>query len=314
LTLTLLTVLTVIMALLAGYGVLTDLVLRDRSLLNRRVDEEFRKQQRDRLREALLIKKQMASEAAERPLRKAWNWFENLLAQTGLPVRAGQLLAIMGGVGILVGGLAIVVRPSVVLGMFAGAVGAAAPLVYVFWQRRNRLDQLLGQLPDALDLMARILRAGRSMAQAIQAVAEEFDLPIAAEFSHCHEQQNLGMAPVAALRELAQRSGVVEMKILVLTLLVQQETGGNIAELLEGLAAVVRDRLRLRQKVRALTGEGRMQANILLAMPILLFGFMLFFHPEYVQELLDRPKHLIGTVSSMGIGALIIRKIVNFEP
>ena len=140
--------------------------------------------------------------------------------------------------------------------------------VYVQLKRKARLEKLLSQLPDAFDLMARVIRAGQTMSQALQAVADEFDQPIAAEFAYCYEQQNLGLPPEVAFRDLARRTGLLEIKIFVLALLVQQQTGGNLAELLDKLADVVRERFRIRGKIKALTAEGRMQALVLLVLPL----------------------------------------------
>src|SRR5262249_57164429 len=123
-------------------------------------------------------------------------------------------------------------------------------------------------LPDAFDLMARVIRAGQTMSQAIQSVADEFDQPLAGEFAYCYEQQNLGLSPEVALRDLARRTGLVEVKIFVLAMLVQQQTGGNLAELLDKLSGVVRERFRVPGKIKALTAEGRMQATVLLVLPL----------------------------------------------
>jgi tight adherence protein B len=172
---------------------------------------------------------------------------------------------------------------------------------------------MMAQLPDAFDLMARVIRAGQTMSQALQAVADEFDPPIAAEFAYCYEQQNLGLSPEVALRDLARRTGLLEIRIFVLALLVQQQTGGNLAELLDRLAAVIRERARIRGKIRALTAEGRFQALVLLAMPPGLFLIILLLNRSYGQVLLEHANLLIGMLIAEGLGALWIRRIVNFD-
>jgi tight adherence protein B len=220
---------------------------------------------------------------------------------------------IMAGVGIGVGVLGGLLRQSLLVGAVAGVAGAAAPLVYVHFKRKARLAKMMSQLPDAFDLMARVIRAGQTMSQAMQAVAEEFAPPLAAEFAYCYEQQNLGLAPEVALRDLARRTGLLEIKIFVLALLVQQETGGNLAELLEKLAMVIRSRARLRGRINALTAEGRLQGLVLLAMPPVMFAIILFLNPSYGGVLIDQPWILVGAGLSEAIGALWIRKIVNFD-
>src|SRR5579862_7082617 len=115
--------------------------------------------------------------------------------------------------------------------------------------------------------MARVIRVGQTPARAMHAVAEEFERPIAAEFAYCYEQQNLGLPSSIVLRDLAHRNGVLELHIFVVAMLIQQQTGGSLAEMMENLATVVRDRIILRSKVKTLTAEGRMQALVLMALP-----------------------------------------------
>jgi tight adherence protein B len=161
--------------------------------------------------------------------------------------------------------------------------------------------------------MARVIRAGQTMSQAMQGVAEEFDQPISGEFAYCYEQQNLGLPPELALRDLARRTGLVEIKIFVLALVVQQQTGGNLAELLDKLSAVIRERFRIRGRIRALTAEGRLQAAILLVLPPAMLLFILIFNPRYGKILFEHPSLVIGMFVSELLGALWIRKIVNFD-
>src|SRR5262249_30341286 len=161
-------------------------------------------------------------------------------------------------------------------------------------------------------LMSRVIRAGQTMSQALQAVADEFDAPIAAEFSYCYEQQNLGLSPELALRDLARRTGVVEMKIFVLAMLVQQQTGGNLAEMLDKLATLVRERARMQGRIRALTAEGRFQAFVLLGLPPAMLLLLLVVNRNYIQTLFDYPGLLVGMFVADGLGALWIRRIINF--
>jgi len=161
--------------------------------------------------------------------------------------------------------------------------------------------------------MARVVRAGQTVSQAIQAVTDEFDAPVSAEFSYCYEQQNLGLSPEVAYRDLARRTGLLEIKIFVMAMIVQQQSGGNLADLLDRLSAVVRDRFRLRGKIKTLTAEGRMQAGVLLALPPAMLGAMMVLNRAYGQVLLDHPNLLIGAFVSEALGALWIRKIINFD-
>jgi len=204
-------------------------------------------------------------------------------------------------------------RQSPLTGLVVGAIGAAVPFLYVRRKQKARMYKLLTQLPDAFDLMARVIRGGQTMSQALQAVADEFDPPIAHECALCYEQQNLGMPPEIALRDLARRTTLLEVKIFVLAVVVQQQTGGNLAEMLEKLATVVRDRFRLHGKIKTLTAEGRMQAGVLLALPPGMFALILLLNRNYGQILLDNPGLLAGVFILELLGWLWIRKIVNFD-
>ncbi len=307
--------LAVALAVLGVYSVLTDLFLRDRSRLGRRVDEEFRKKQRDRAKRGGLFKN-LAQVAADvragedkpGPRRR----FETLVEQSGLETTPGRVFGIACGVAVFLGAATALLR-GLWLAPAVALVGFCLPIVYVAMKHRQRMDKLQAQLPEAFDLMARVIRAGQTMSQALQAVADDFDKPISAEFSYCYEQQNLGLPPESALRDLARRTGILEIKIFVLALLVQQQTGGNLAELLDKLATIMRDRFRIKGRIRVLTAEGRFQAIVLLAMPPLLLLALLLINPEYGRTLLEYPKLLLGMFGFETLGALWIRKIVNFD-
>jgi tight adherence protein B len=224
-----------------------------------------------------------------------------------------RLMSVTAAVALAAGGAAGLATRSLIVTAGAVAMAAPLPLFAVRLKRNLRQEKLRGQLPDAFDLMARVVRAGQTMSQAQQAVADEFEAPIAAEFALCFEQQNLGLAPEIALRDLARRAGLLEMKIFVTAMLVQQQTGGNLSELLEKLAAVVRERFKIQGKIRTLTAEGRIQGLVLLCLPAGLFLLMLMMNRDFAGVLLDYPYVLLGVGVSQGLGAIWIRKIVNFD-
>jgi tight adherence protein B len=312
----LLTFTAVLLAVAGAYSIVTDL-LRDQSRVSRRVDEEFRKRQRDRAQASALFKDlgtlpaDLWGENEDRPT--LGQRFEALIEQSGLDVPPRRVLTFIVAGGVALGALVGLLGQSLFYALPGAALGAAVPFLYVYFKRRARLNKLMAQLPDAFDLMARVIRAGQTMSQALQAIADEFDQPISAEFAFCYEQQNLGLSPELALRDLARRTGLLEVKIFVLAILVQQQTGGNLAELLDKLATVIRERSRVQGKIRALTAEGRFQAVILLALPPLLFLLMLFFNRNYGQVLLDRPGVLGSVCVAEFLGAVWIRRIVNFD-
>src|SRR5207245_7584827 len=139
-----------------------------------------------------------------------------------------RLVFLMVAIGLGVGALAGLLRQSILTGVVAGIIAGLAPYVYVSVRQKMRLQKLMNQLPDAFDLMARVIRAGQTMSQAMLAVADEFEKPVSAEFSLCYEQMNLGLPPEVAVRDLAQRTGVLGLKIFVLAAIVQLQTGGNL--------------------------------------------------------------------------------------
>jgi tight adherence protein B len=315
----LLTFLAVALAVGAAYSIASDLFLRDRTRVTKRVSNEFRSERRRRAKESPLFKNLGAAPpGGEGPGEERLNtrqWFDQLLEQSGLTITPQRLWLFMAGGGLLSAAVVCLIQPQffVAFAAAAAAVGASVPLLYVLIKRAGRQNKMMSQLPDAFDLMARVIRAGQTMSQALQAVGDEFDPPLAGEFAYCFEQQNLGLPPELALRDLARRTGLLEVKIFVLAVLVQQQTGGNLAELLDKLAVVIRERFKVRGKVRALTAEGRIQAAVLLALPPAMFLIILFLNRGYAQLLLDHPMLLVGILVCETLGALWIRKIVNFD-
>lgn len=312
-----LTAATAITGVIALYGLVTDLFLRDRSRVSDRVDEEILSKRKDRVAKSPLFKNlgQVARELGEgdedRPTRS--QRFTTMVEQSGMNVTPARVGAICGAVALGLGGLAFLVRGNPLDALPAAALGAAAPVWVVKRKRDARIEKLRSQLPEAFDLMARVVRAGQTLGQALLAVADEFPQPISTEFSFCYEQQNLGLAPEVTFRDLVRRTDIIELKIFVLAVLVQQQTGGNLAELLIKLAGVVRERYQIRGAIKTMTSEGRMQGWILAGLPPLMLGLMLTLNPKYAGVLLEHPKILGVTFGIELVGALWIRKIVNFD-
>jgi tight adherence protein B len=304
------------------YAVVSDFYIRNWSRVNERVDAEFRKRRDERQRTVPLFKNAEQrstdvlglAETATLDAGKAgpWQQFEAMVRQSGLNLSPSRFCLIALGAGLLLGAVGGILRGPL-FALMGISVGVAGPLLFVHAKRKARWQMFLEQLPDAFELMAQVLRAGHSVPQAMQAAAEEFEPPIAAEFNSCYEQQNLGLSPEVVLRDLARRTGLLEIKIFVMAMLIQRETGGNVAELLERLAAFVRDRLRIQGAIRSLTAEARLQALVLLVLPGLLFVILLVINRSYAQLLLDHVNVLIGMLISMAVGALWIRRIITID-
>lgn len=304
-----------VLLILGLVSVLSDLYQKDRVAVTRRLNEEFRSKKREEIRNSPLFRDlgRVSEEAVSDEAMTVRQRFRVMIDQSGVTVTPDRLIAIAAGVGLAAGSLAGLIRQNLGVAVLVGLVAGGIPIFYVFRKRKARLKKMLQQLPDVFDLMARVIRAGQTTEQAVQAVADEFAPPIAAEFAYCAEQQNLGLSPDIAFRDLARRTGLLEIKIFVLALLVQKQTGGNLAEIMDKLAGVVRERFRIGGKIAALTGEGRMQALVLLVLPFGIMGIMMLMSRPYADSLMKN-LWLIGVMLVMeGIGAVWARKVVNFD-
>lgn len=316
--LSLLTFVSILIVLVSVASLLSDIFLKDRARVNRRLDEEFHRGQKELIRNSSLFKdlhKLKASEIvgtadAKLTIRER---LERMLEQSGLTWTLQKLLIISAVSGIGLALIGLVIPRSLVVAAIAGIVGGSMPLLYVRAKCKSRLATLCSQLPEAYDLMARGLRAGQTISMTMQGVAEEFAQPIAGEFAYCYEQQNLGLATDVALRDLSRRTSLMEINVFVVAVVIQKQVGGNLAEILEKLAHLVRERSKMRGTIRTLTAEGRMQAGLLMALPPAMFLAMLIFNYSYAVVLLEYPFLMLSVLVSMGIGALWIRKIINFD-
>jgi tight adherence protein B len=195
-------------------------------------------------------------------------------------------------------------------------VAGCLPMSWVIWKRHQRLGKFERQLPEAMELLARSLRAGHSVADGIRLIGEEMTLPISSEFSRCYEQQNLGKPLNDSLEEMADRIPNLDVRFFATSIILQRQTGGDMAEILEKIGRLIRQRLEIRGQIKALTGEGRLSAVMLLGMPIVLAIYMYIRDPEYLRPLAEHPlgqKMVIVAGVLQVVGALVIKKIVNIK-
>jgi tight adherence protein B len=199
---------------------------------------------------------------------------------------------------------------------FSALVMFLLPLGWLWNKRRARLAKFAAQLPDALELVARALRAGHSLQAGLHVVAEEMPAPIADEFGRVFEESNLGIAIEEAMKAMCERVPNLDLRFFVTSVGIQRQTGGDLAEILDKIGYVVRERFRILGQVKALTGEGRLSGVVLIALPFALFGFMLNAKPDYIESLwttdLGRKMSAAAIIGQI-IGALVIRKIVNIK-
>jgi tight adherence protein B len=190
------------------------------------------------------------------------------------------------------------------------------PFAWLLHKRSSRLKVFAGQLPEALELVARALRAGHSLAAGLHVVAEEMPSPIANEFNRVYEEQNLGIPIDEALKAMCERVPNLDLRFFVTSVCIQRMTGGDLAEILDKIGYVIRERFRILGQVKALTAEGRLSGVILMALPFLLFLIMLHIKYDYVEKLWTHPLGIKMSVTALIMqlfGALVIRKIVNIK-
>lgn len=243
-----------------------------------------------------------------------WGKWKLTVAQSGIIGVKPETFVIIAACLVVVSGTAVgLLSSSALIGIVVGLATGSIPFVYVNQKRNQRQKKLLSQLPDAYEMLSRVLRSGQTVSQAMRAIADEFTSPIAEEFAYCWEQQNLGLTPEASLKELARRTGVLEVKIFVVALTINSSAGGNLSNLLNKLSLVIRDRERMRHKIMALTAEGRMQAYMLIALPIGLAAVLSVLSPTYLRPLLDYKFLIFGTLAWMFVGFLWMQRIINFD-
>lgn len=213
-------------------------------------------------------------------------------------------------------GLCVVSPIPVILGPIVGAVFALAPLAWLFWKRKKRLNTFGQQMPEALELLGRSLRAGHSLNAGFGLVGSEMQDPLAREFARAFEEQNLGIPLDEAVEDMAKRVPNMDLRFFATAVILQRQTGGDLAEILDKIGHLVRERLQIQGQIQALTGEGRMSGAVLLALPPVLFLVMLKLNYEYVMTLFtdEIGRYLLGAaLVTQLMGAIAIKKIITIK-
>ncbi len=239
-----------------------------------------------------------------------------LISQADLNLTVAKFLAICAGFA--TGGAMIVILTGLHAGLLPIVAISAGilPLLWLLWMRRKRLKAFAKQLPDALELIARALRAGHSLGAGFKLVAEEMMPPIGKEFARVFEEQNFGVPFDDSLNDLSERVPNMDLRFFSTAIILQRQTGGDLAEILDKIGSLIRQRFQIWGQVQALTGEGRLSGVVLLALPPLLFLAVYTLNPDYVMVLFTDPmgkKMLAGGAFLQVVGALVIRKIINIK-
>ena len=211
-------------------------------------------------------------------------------------------------------GAAVGVHPGLI--PLAAVLLGTLPLGWLLMRRRRRLKAFASQLPDALEMLARSLRSGQSLGFGFSMVSSEMPQPMSREFGRVFEEQNLGIPLDESLEGLTNRIPNLDLKFFATAVILQRQTGGDLAEILDKIGELIRDRFRIWGQIQSLTGEGRLSGVILLALPFVLFITVYQLNPDYVKVLFTDPmgkKMLAIAVIMQILGALVIKKIVNIK-
>jgi tight adherence protein B len=198
----------------------------------------------------------------------------------------------------------------------AACVGAMLPIFYIMNRRTRRLNRFEEQFPEALDLLSRAVRAGHAFQTAMGMVADELPDPVGPEFKKAFDRQNFGLPLREALNELSERIGNLDVRFFVTAVLIQRETGGNLAEILDNLAYVIRERFKIRRQIRVHTAHGRFTAWVLLSLPAALAVALTFINPDHMALLFHEhmgQMMILGAIVMQTVGYFWIRQVIKIE-
>lgn len=229
---------------------------------------------------------------------------------------ASQTLMNLVGLALLTSVGLILLQVGVFVAIACGVTVFLAPLFWLSFKRSRRSTKLGAQLPDVFEMMSQALRAGHSLPGAIQLIYEQMPPPIATEFAQVYHEQNLGVKIEDALQSMANRVESMDVKFFVTAVMIQRQTGGDLAEVLDKITVVIRERIELAGLVRGLTAEGRLSGWVLFALPGIVFVATLYLNPEYASVLLEDPRGQLMLIIAFGMqlmGIAMIRWIVNIK-
>jgi tight adherence protein B len=239
-----------------------------------------------------------------------------LLEQAAMKLRPGKFLLISSCTAVAGAGLVLAFAPYPALSILGFAAGGALPICYAFFLRRRRFKKFEEMFPQAIELLVRSSRAGHPFTTSMEMIGTELADPISGEFRRIYEEQKFGLPLRDALLNLVERVPIIDVKFFVTALMLQRETGGNLAEILEQLAHVIRERFRILRQVRVYTAQGRLTMMILMSLPPGLVLFMSVSNPDFMKPLFNDPMghFLIGLgVLLQTIGFFLIRRIIDIK-
>src|SRR5579859_5784865 len=241
---------------------------------------------------------------------------QKMLAQAGMDMRAGNFLGFSALAGVAGALITYVLAKRAEVAWFGLIVGFILPYAYVSFQRTKRFAKFEELFPEAIDTLARAVRAGHAFTTALEMITNEVAEPIAGEFRQLYEEQKFGMPVRDALMNLTDRVPLVDVKFFVTAVMLQRETGGNLAEILDNLSYVIRERFKIQRQVRVYTAQGRLTMALLMGMPPIIVIVMMLLNPSFIHPLFADPiGHilLVAGIALQTVGYFVIRKIIRIQ-
>lgn len=239
------------------------------------------------------------------------------ITQTGLRVSIQQVLLGAAGLALVLPGIAYVIGRSAPLEfMGAAAAGLMVPFIAINMIRARRIKRFAEQFPDAIDVIVRSLKAGHPLPIAISLVAREMPDPVGTEFGMVADEMSFGLDLETAMRNLYFRVGQDDLPLFVTSVSIQAATGGNLAAILEGLSKLIRDRFKMRRKIKALSSEARFSAYVLISLPFILYVLIGAMAPDFYDSARGKPETTMAitfAMTWMTIGVMVMRKLVNMK-
>ena len=241
---------------------------------------------------------------------------QKMLLQAGLTMRAGNFLGLCAVAGIVGAVAGYTLGKRVEVAWIALLAGFLLPYSYASYRRTKRFEKFEELFPEAIDTLARAVRAGHAFTTALELITSEISEPIAGEFRQLFEEQKFGMPVRDALMNLTDRMPLVDVKFFVTAVMLQRETGGNLAEILDNLSYVIRERFKIQRQVRVYTAQGRLTMALLMGMPPIIVVVMLVLNPSFIQPLFRDPighTLLVAGITLQTVGYFVIRKIIRIQ-
>lgn len=238
------------------------------------------------------------------------------LLQAGMKLRAGNFLVLCLVCGCAAAFAAVLWSRNPAIAWAALIVGSFLPYAVVSYRRQKRFEKIEELFPEAIDTVARAVRAGHAFTTALEMISNEVAEPLAGEFRKLYEEQKFGMPVRDALMNLTERVPLVDVKFFVTAVMLQRETGGNLAEILDNLSYVIRERFKIQRQVRVHTAQGRLTMALLMAMPPAVVAILAVFSPDFVHPLFYDPighSLLVVSLALQTIGYFVIRKIIKIQ-